>query len=166
VQQTQELVDTYFRLAADFDNFRKRAEGNLVQAKVRLGFRVCLGLESGASRGAWCVALRRAICDCFMIGAEGERETHIYTQHASRCGLCMCAHESVPAQVRLCIQGEEGRDAELGARGWVPIRETAGDRVCRRLRPGRARTHREGGRERRRNTRQADHGTTAPRHGN
>lgn len=31
--KTQELVDTYFRLAADFDNFRKRAEGNLVQAK-------------------------------------------------------------------------------------------------------------------------------------
>merc|ERR1719352_884307 len=30
---TQELVDTYFRLSADFDNFRKRAEVNLVQAK-------------------------------------------------------------------------------------------------------------------------------------
>lgn len=32
--QTKDLVDTYFRLAADFDNFRKRAEGNLVQSKV------------------------------------------------------------------------------------------------------------------------------------
>jgi molecular chaperone GrpE (heat shock protein) len=30
---TQELVDTYFRLAADFDNFRKRSETNLVQAR-------------------------------------------------------------------------------------------------------------------------------------
>jgi molecular chaperone GrpE (heat shock protein) len=32
--QTKDLVDTYFRLAADFDNFRKRAESNLVQSKV------------------------------------------------------------------------------------------------------------------------------------
>lgn len=31
--KTKDLVDTYFRLAADFDNFRKRAESNLVQSK-------------------------------------------------------------------------------------------------------------------------------------
>jgi len=30
---SRELVDTYFRLAADFDNFRRRAEVNLVQAR-------------------------------------------------------------------------------------------------------------------------------------
>ena len=30
---SRELVDTYFRLSADFDNFRRRAEVNLVQAR-------------------------------------------------------------------------------------------------------------------------------------
>ena len=65
--KTQELVDTYFRLAADFDNFRKRAEGNLVQAKVfffgvRGSSRVFVQYTIGCGRGAVGGLLRPVVC--------------------------------------------------------------------------------------------------------